>query len=212
MAHGHFAGCTSTSTRECLCDMKRYGYISLIIVGILIIQIIGAEAFQSIGLYADSGHVGLDGVAALLSMYVSYRVYRGIDERRERRVRDLYLRVSAGVLCLALLLIALEAVERLNNPKEVAGLGTLLTAFVGALGNWWQHAIIERGEKHATQHAMRLHVRSDLYSSVAVILGGAGVWLTGINSIDPAASLAVVVWVGWRAIKLLLFGYQGHTH
>ncbi len=190
-------------------ETKRYIAIFLITLGILLVQIVGGTYARSVAIFADSAHVALDGVSALISIYVSLTVRRHTDQDR---FRITWMRVSCGLLLLSLAWIGFEAIRRLQDPEMVRGWSVLVIASIGALGNIWQHRLLPQKHTDATSHAQKLHIEGDLYSSIAIIFGGLLMGITGWSLVDPLLALAIVLFVGYRTIVLLLNPQTGHTH
>ena len=200
VTNGHFAYCTSTSSGRCSCEILRYLFILFITVIVFCIQMIGGRLFGSLALYADSAHVALDGVVALISMFVAVHVRQ---HRNEEVFRVRWMRVSALLLLLTLVWIVAEAFSRLANPEPVVGFGVFVAASIGGLGNVLQHRLLHHGERTVTARAQRLHVEGDLWSSVMVVAGGIAIWMTDLFLIDPILSIAVALFIGIRTIRLI---------
>lgn len=205
MSSGHFNGCASVSFTECWCEVRRYAYVACIIVGVFATEVIGGKAFGSLALFADSAHIALDGVAALISVFVALRARRHADVLR---LRKRWMRVSALLLLASLAWIAAEALERLFHPQAVLGWGMFATAALGGLGNLWQNRVLHGGHDTLTARAQKIHVEGDLWSSAAVLAGGAVIGVTSWSMIDPLLSLCVVAFIALRTIHLL----RGHGH
>ena len=95
--------------------------------------------------------------------------------------------------------IVREAVGRLANPPEVQGTMVLVIASVGLLINLmimrWLH-----GSHDLNTRAAYWHVLGDALGSVAAMVSGLVILLTGWMPIDPILSFfvaAVLVWGGW---------------
>lgn len=161
----------------------------------------------SLALLADSGHVLLD-VAALALAYVGARwAGRRPDERYTygyRRAEVIVAAVNGLFLFLLVGFVVAEAVDRLRTPKEVWVGPMMAMAGAGLLGNLAMAALL--GHHDADDLSMRaafLHVLGDALGSLAVVLGGASMILTGQTWPDAAASLLIsgILLVG--AIRVL---------
>jgi len=209
----HFAGCRAASTDSCYCEVRRYGYIFLLTLLIAAVEFVGNALSGSLALLADMTHVLLDSAAALISMFVAYRVRTHAEPAR---FRTRWMRVSGSILLLALAWITIEAVGRFAHPQPVVGWVAMLAAGVGMLLNAGQHELVPH-DHTVTARAQRLHVLGDLFTSAIVVVSGGLVWVTGESWLDPLSSLCVVAIVGWFTVRMLWSGEAhdascGHHH
>lgn len=207
--HVHLSGCDVAPGQDCTCEIRRYKRIAGLTLIIVAVQFVGSIVSGSLALLADTVHVALDFASALISVFVAYRVrnHHAPDQFRLR-----WMRFSGVLLLSALLLVAVEAISRLQHPYSVAGLEVVGVAAFGALMNYWQHTLVPHDHTH-TSRAQRLHVLGDLFTSLVVIVGGALIWLTGKLWIDPILSLVVVGVVGALTIRMLRRKeWRAHTH
>lgn len=218
MNKGHFNSCTTPA--DCWCEMRRYGIIFGIVGMILVAELIGGIVSQSLALLADAGHVLADTGALLVSIFVSYRVKRGASEMRTRRVGGY---INAVLLGGVAIWIAIEAIVRFLEPREITSWIMISVAILGTIGNYVQHRIMKSvDEKHVTHESMHFHILSDLVQSFGVILGGLTIWLTGWILVDPMISMVIALmmmrWT-WKLLKKLLseqydndHEHSGHDH
>jgi len=102
-----------------------------------------------------------------------------------------------------------EAIDRLLHPQPIAMLGWVAAAGVcGFIGNEWVAVLrirVGREIKSAALIADGYHARTDGLTSLAVVLGAAGVWL-GYPLADPIVGLLItlaifgIVWQSARAV------------
>jgi cobalt-zinc-cadmium efflux system protein len=79
-----------------------------------------------------------------------------------------------GLLLLGIVvMIVVEAIQRLQQPQPVSGLGVLIVAFFGLLINITVLRILGHGEHNLNTRAARLHVIGDLFGSIAALTAGA---------------------------------------
>lgn len=173
---------------------------------LLVVQVVGAIAFGSIALLADSIHQASDVVSLLLAVGIASLVARPAS----RTFTFGYRRADAlGGLTHAVLLLAgaafivYEAVRRLDGDHEVEGLGVVLLATVGLLINAFSARWLHTGHGHSLNvEGAVLHLAADALGSFVVLVGGALVLGTGADWIDPAASLLITVLIVWSAVRL----------
>ena len=99
--------------------------------------------------------------------------------------------------------IAYHAVERLRQPHEVAGGIVMVVAALGLVVNLVVARILHGGEQNLNTRAALLHVLGDLLGSVAALLAGIVVTLTGWNPIDPLLSLLICALILVSSMRLL---------
>jgi cation diffusion facilitator family transporter len=115
--------------------------------------------------------------------------------------------MEGGMITLAGLLMCIKSVVGLfeKNHLQNLHLGLVLTAFSGMV-NWaTAYWLISTGTKH---HSLPLkadgeHLRSDAYTSFAVIAGLGLIWLTGWEVIDNLVALLIGSWILWVGYKLM---------
>lgn len=197
----HFRGCPQDHT--CQCETRRYARVLAIGVVIILLETVGGWLTNSLALYADAGHVGMDQGAVLLALIIGIVVRKRPHE--EERLR------SGGFLILIISLAALaawigvEAWERLWEPQEVIGPAVMVIAVLGGAGNYLQYRIVEGAGSHRMHRALKTHYETDFRQNVAVVISGATIWLTGWYWVDPILSVCIACLLLYQ-IALLLRG------
>ncbi len=148
----------------------------------------------SLALIADAGHMLTDATALGLAALAAWLA------RRPPSVRHTYGLVRAevlaalvnGLVMLGLIaFIAVEAVERFAQPRDIRGEAVILVATIGLLVNLLVAWRLSRGQRDINTRAALLHVIGDMLGSVAAITAGAVILATGWTPIDPLLSLLV---------------------
>ncbi|MDO8510389.1 MAG: cation diffusion facilitator family transporter [bacterium] len=192
-------------------EKKRYLVVLAITVIIAILEIFGAIISGSLALFADAGHVVIDGVAILVAVFVAYLVEKQTSENAVGTIRKRGGNLSALLLLAICGWIIVEAIDRIKNPPEIRSVSMLVIATAGAIGNWIQHRILVRSSaRHITHRWISLHVITDLMQSVAVVVGGIFIALTGYMLLDPMLSLGIAIFMIMQALMLLLTGEHYH--
>src|ERR1700761_4495402 len=100
--------------------------------------------------------------------------------------------------------IVWEALHRFVQPEPVDAKLVMGGAAVGVLVNGGTAVMFMRGrEGDANVRAAFLHMAADAMISVGVIVAGILVMLTGVQWIDPAASIVIVLVILWGTFGLL---------
>ncbi len=173
----------------------------------LVVEVVVGFWSGSLALLADAGHM-LNDVAALgLSLVITWVAARPRTTKHTygyRRAEVMGAMINAVALAVAGALIVSEAIERIEEPHPIRGIGMLLTAALGLgvnLASAW--VLASRGGESVNVRAALYHVLSDALGSVAAIVAGALVLGMGWYVADPIASLAIAVVILWGAARLL---------
>jgi cobalt-zinc-cadmium efflux system protein len=113
--------------------------------------------------------------------------------------------------------IAVEAVQRLLAPTQVAGPVVMSIAAAGLAVNVLVAWMLSRAAGNLNARGALLHVMGDLLGSVAALVAGAVIWATGWMPIDPLLSLVVAFLIlrsTWRLLResagVLMEGVPDH--
>src|SRR6202007_1125213 len=122
-----------------------------------------------------------------------------------RRASILAALVNAGMLLIAVGGIAVEAIDRIQEPAAVAGSTGILVRAIGILVNGGTALLFMRG-RHGDLNirGAYLHMAADAGVSLGVVVAALIIMATGWLWVDPAISLciaAVVLASGWGLAK-----------
>lgn len=160
----------------------------------------------SLALASDAGHMFSDSLALGLAAGAAWLA------RRPPGVRHSYGLARAevigatvnGLLMLGIIVVlVVEAVERLLQPRAVAAIPVMAIAAVGLAVNAGVAFILSRGHRTLNVRGALVHVMGDLLSSVAALIAGAVIYATGWYLIDPILSLAIAALILLTTLKLL---------
>jgi cobalt-zinc-cadmium efflux system protein len=99
--------------------------------------------------------------------------------------------------------ISAEAIHRLRSPSPVEGAAVITVAFVGMLINVAAAWLLSSARQNLNVRAALLHVLGDLLGSVAALVSGTVIVLTGWTAIDPLLSLLIVLLILVSAVRIL---------
>lgn len=178
---------------------------------LLVVQVVGAFAFGSLALLADSVHQASDVVSLFMAVGIATLIARPASTRYTfglRRADALGGLAHALLLSVGVVLVVVEAVRRFDGDHHVDGLGVALLAAVGLLINGFSARWLHAGHGHSLNvEGAVLHLVADALGSLVVLVGGVVVLLTGADWVDPVASLvvaAIIVWSAWRLARASL--------
>ena len=197
--HGHTHGvidATIATTERGIWAVKW----SFVILGITAgLQLVVVLLSGSVALLADTIH-NLGDAATAVPLWIAFTLARRRPSERFTyglgRVEDL-----AGVMIVAIILFSAivaghEAIDRLINPEPVRLLGWIAAAgVIGFLGNEAVAIFRIRVGRQLNSAALIVdgyHARIDGLTSLAVVIGAAGVWI-GYPLADPIIGLLITL-------------------
>jgi cobalt-zinc-cadmium efflux system protein len=185
------------------------------------VELIAGFAANSLALLADAGHMLTDAGALALAWLASRIAQRPADARRSfgyQRTRVIATFVNGCALLFIVAWIAIEALQRLFQPREVDALTVIWVGSLGFAVNLVVFGLLRRGHAHDMNvAAAALHVIGDLLGSVAAIVAALVIFFTGWTIADPISSLivcALIVRSAWsivrRSTHILMEGTPEH--
>ena len=166
----------------------------------------------SLALVADAGHMVNDAAALALAAVAAWLAHRPASARHSYgfgRAEFLAALVNSLGLLVLVAWITVSAVQRLRDPQPVIGEAVSLAAAVGLAINIGVAWLLSRGERNLNTRAALLHVLGDLLGSVAALLAGVVIAVTGWTPIDPLLSLGIGALVLVSSLRLLREALHG---
>jgi cobalt-zinc-cadmium efflux system protein len=161
---------------------------------------------HSLALLSEAGHNVSDFLALLLSFAAVYLQSRPANDKKTfgyQRAGVLAAFVNAATLIVIAFWIALEAVHRLSAPVQVQPRLMMIVAAAGVLMNGVIAALLWGVARDVNLRSSFIHMAGDTLSTAAVIAGGAGIFFTGQNWIDPALSLLIAALILWSSFGIV---------
>lgn len=201
--HGHSHGRIRPGERH----KGRLGAAFAILAVFMVVEVVGGLLSDSLALLSDAGHMLTDVLGLGMALAAIQLASRG--SRRSHHTFGLYRLEILAALANAVLLVGVaayvivEAIGRLDDAPEVLG-GTMLTvATLGLAANLAAFALLRHGAKESINvEGAYLEVLADTVGSVAVIVGGILIQVTGWTWIDPLVGVAIGLWVLPRTGRL----------
>lgn len=176
--------------------------VAFIIAILLNISFVGIEfsygvIANSTALIADAGH-NLSDVLGLILAYSAALLGRKRPSKRYtygfRSSSILAALSNAMLLFIACGAIAWEAVQRFNQPPEVASLTISTIAGIGIVVNGISALLFHKGSHHDLNiRGAFLHMAADAAVSLAVVISGIAMYYTQLYWLDPAVTLLIVL-------------------
>lgn len=198
-AHGHGSAGANNE--------RRMGLAAVLTGVFMFAEVAGGIVAGSLALIADAGHMLTD-FASLSLAWFGFRLARRPADWKRTYGFDRFQVLVAFANGLALFAIAAwivyEGIERLTTTPEVSGGIMVVVALLGLLVNVAAFALLQGADRdNLNVRGAAIHVLGDLLGSVAALVAGAVILLTGWTPIDPLLSLlvaAIIVRSGWRVV------------
>jgi cobalt-zinc-cadmium efflux system protein len=204
--HGHSPHDTTRGHARTVLNVTVLGWAVALTVGFAAVEFVASLWSGSMALMADAGHMVTDATAlflALAAQMIARRPPTETSSYGDGRAEAL----AAFVNCLAMLAmviwIAWEAIDRFQQPHRVEGITVMAVAAIGLVVNLVVAWLLSKDQGNLNSKAALIHVLGDLLGSIAAIIAGAVVTLSGWTPIDPLLSLLVCVLILKSTLSLL---------
>jgi cobalt-zinc-cadmium efflux system protein len=160
----------------------------------------------SLALTSDAGHMFSDALALGLAATAAWLARRppGLKHSYGLARAEVIGASLNGLLMLGIIVVlVVEAVQRLLDPRPVAAGVVIAVAAVGLVVNAGVAYILSKGQHDLNVRGALVHVLGDLLSSIAALIAGAVVYATGWLLIDPILSLGIAVLILLTTLRLL---------
>jgi len=201
MSHDHAHGAGSNRTRLAIA-------LSIVVV-VLVAEVVGAALSGSLALLADAGHMSSDAIGLMVALVATLVAARPATDRHTfgfQRVEVLAALLNGVLLAIVAVSVAVEGVRRLLEPGEasVQALPLVIIAAVGLVANVAAMLVLRGGDRQSlNMRGAYLEVLGDLLGSIAALVAGAVILLTGFVRADAIASLVIATLIIPRAFLLL---------
>lgn len=173
---------------------------------ILAAEITGGWLANSLALLSDAGHVLTDIFALGLAWFATAQAERPANARKTfgyHRVGILAALLNAFTLILITIWILWEAIARFQHPQPVQPLVMFVSAGIGIVINLFIGFGLQKESDNLNVRAAALHVFGDVAASVAVVVAGAVILLTGWYPADPILSVGIACLIALGAWRIL---------
>ena len=173
----------------------------------------GAAAYfaNSLALISDAGHMVTDAAAlglALLAQIISRRPPSPKHSFGFGRAEALAAFVNSIAMLALVVWIVIEAISRFYDPHKVDGMTVTVVAAIGLVMNLVVAWVLSRDKKSVNTRAALVHVMGDLLGSVAALIAGVVIQLTGWMPIDAILSILVSLLILKSTISILHESYH----
>ncbi len=176
-----------------------------------VVEVVFGFVANSLALIADAGHMVTDAAAlglALLAQLIAKRPPSARNSFGYGRAEALAAFVNGLAMLLVVAWIVIEAVQRFGAPRPVAGATVLIVAALGLAINLGVAWLLSRDQASINTRAALVHVMGDVLGSLAAIVAGAVIYVTGWMRIDPLLSVLVSLLILKSTMAILIESYH----
>ncbi|MBT3337283.1 MAG: cation transporter [Anaerolineae bacterium] len=192
-------------------SLTRYAWLSIAAALITITLKAGAYLLTgSVGLLSDAIESVVNLLAAVMALSMLTIAARPPDESHtygHGKAEYFSSNVEGVLILVAAAGIAVTAIERLFNPREIEqlGVGLVISAIASLVNFSVARILLKAGKEHGsiTLEADAHHLMTDVWTSVGVIFGVGAVVLTGWTILDPLIALAVAANIVYTGVQLI---------
>ncbi len=181
--------------------------IALILAfGFATVEALAGYFANSLALMSDAGHMAADGLGLVLAAIAAWVASKGPSSKHSYgfgRAEVLGAWVSSLLILAVIVVIVIEAIERLHEPEHVSGGVVMWVAAIGVVVNLLIAWVLSHGEQTLNVRAAIIHVMGDLLGSFAALVAGAVIYYTGWMPIDPILSIFIGILILISSFRIL---------
>lgn len=183
-------------------------YLSLFItLAFVFFEAISGVLANSLALLTDAAHNLTDVIALALSAYAIWLARRPANSRHTygyHRAGILIAFINAASLAGIAILVGMEAFHRFRQPLEVKSSLMTVTSGIAFGINLITALLIKEGSQTDLNfRSAYIHLMGDVFSTLGAFVAGIVISFTGLNWLDPAVSLLIVIIILWNAWQIL---------
>lgn len=209
--HAHKRGDAKHSHRKEVSNQHLLLIALVLTLGFAGVEGTAAYFANSLALISDAGHMVTDAAAlglALLAQIISRRPPSAKHSFGFGRAEALAAFVNSLILLALVVWIVYEAITRFYEPHKVDGLTVTVVAAIGLVMNIVVAWVLSRDKKSVNTRAALVHVMGDLLGSIAALIAGVVIQLTGWMPIDAILSILVSLLILKSTISILKESYH----
>lgn len=174
---------------------------------VTIVQIIGGIISGSLALISDAMHNFSDGVAVIIT-YIAIHLSRRPKTIKYtfglKRAEIIAAILNSSTLIIISFFLIKEAIERLKSPEPISGNLMLIVAIFGLIANIVGTILLKKGSKtNLNIRAAYFHLLSDVFSSIAVIVGAIFIIFYKIYWLDPILTILISLYILKETYKIV---------
>ncbi len=174
----------------------------------VIVEVFYGLLANSSALLADAGHNASDVLSlvfAWFAIWLSTKKPKGRYTYGFKKTTILISVLNAFLLFGAVIAIGWDAIDKFKNPQPVAGTQVMIVASIGVVINTITALMFLKGQKDDLNiKGAFLHMAADAGVSLGVVISGLLIIKSGLQWIDPAMSLIIILVIIWGTWKLFI--------
>ncbi len=187
---------------------KKLGISILLNLFITVAQAIGALVSGSLSLLSDALHNFSDVIALIISYIADKLTQKDFTQKQTfgfKRAEVIAALINAASLIVIAIMISKEAIVRFNEPAIIDSFIVIVLAGASILVNGGSALLLKKEAKdNMNMRSAYLHLLSDLFSSVAVLIGGICMSYYQVFWIDSVLSIGIAIYLIYSSLGLLL--------
>ncbi|WP_231036076.1 cation diffusion facilitator family transporter [Pectinatus sottacetonis] len=191
---------------------RRTAYLSVISNTVLVILKLCVGLYVgAVSLVSEAMHSGVDLIAALIAFWAVRKAMIPPDQKYDYgygKYENLSSAVEAILIVAAAVMIIYEAVDKFRAPHQMQYLqyGILIMAVSIVINIFVSRKLISVGKQTDSQalEADGLHLQSDVWTSVGVMIGLFGMHILGWYWLDPVVAILVALIIFRAGYKMIV--------
>jgi cation diffusion facilitator family transporter len=180
-------------------------------LALIVLKLVAGVVTGSVAIVTEAVHSGIDLIASIIAYFSVRKAGEPADESHRyghEKIEHLAAAIEGMLILVGSGIIAVESVRRLiaGGTVEHLGFGIAVVGF-SAAANLLVSTVIARTARATSSPALAgdaAHLRTDAYTSLAVLAGLALVQLTGAEWLDPLVALLVAGAIVRAGVRLLM--------
>lgn len=200
--HGHAHG--HSGSKDAGQQALRSGLILILLFAL--VEAVAGWWSGSLALMGDAGHMFSDAAALAVALLAGRLAQQPPSARHSFglvRAEVVAALINGLFMLLVVSTIVYHAIQRLQQPLPVDGGLVMVVAALGLVINIFVAIKLHQSEQTLNVRAAFLHVLGDLLGSVAALVAGLVIMLTGWLPIDPLLSLLICMLILVSSVHLL---------
>lgn len=200
MSHEHHHDMRNTTGKKMLFSVG----LNLLIT---IAEIVGGIISNSLALLSDSLHNLNDTFAIFLGYFANKISKRPKDFNRTygyKRFEIIAAFLNTVFLMVVAIYLVIEGIKKFYKPEIIDGKIMLIISIIGLIGNLITALLLfKEAKENLNVKAVFVHIASDTFSSVLIIVGAIFIYRYKLYFLDPLFTLLISGYIGFESYHLL---------
>jgi cation diffusion facilitator family transporter len=178
---------------------------------LILLKVVAGSITGSVAILTEAVHSSIDLVASMVAFFSVRKAGEPADESHRyghEKLENLAAAIEGILILVGSAAIAFQAIRHLASGEQVQrlGVGIAVVAF-SLVANLVVSTVIARNARKTSSAALEgdaAHLRTDAWTSLAVLVGLALVQITGAQWLDPVVALIVAGAILVTGVRLLL--------